>query len=68
VTVLFDEPALAQGSQMTAHRGEGEARGFGELARAAGPLAEQVHDAPPVGVRQSYESPIQAFFVHSLSE
>src|SRR5262245_17160016 len=43
---FLDEAAFAQRTQVPAHRRKGEARRFGELARAARAFAQEIHDAP----------------------
>src|SRR5581483_11549957 len=64
IPVLLDQPALTQGPQMSAHERKSELGGLSQFTRPAWPLAQQVHDAPAVGVRQRGESAIQIVGAH----
>src|SRR5579872_5123820 len=59
IALLFDESAPAQGLQMSAHRGKGDARRLRELSCPMGPLAEEVDDAPAMRISQRCERTIE---------
>jgi hypothetical protein len=52
---FFDEPARAQGLQVTAHGRRTEVQLPRQLARSAGPLSQKIDDAPPMRIGEGRE-------------
>ena len=64
IAVFFDKPTRAQGLQVAAHSGEGDLRGLCELTRAPRPFAQEINDAPAMGIRECRERAIKIAGVH----